>query len=325
MAPSAILGLSVLVVTFSIRKDPLRELGIRLDNLKSSARECLITFLIGGSLIVIVFLFHLKDFTSANFRHYYLFFLQPLWGIAQQFWLQSVIFVRFLQILKNKNLTILASAVIFSLLHAPKIPFMVITFIAGLCCCILFSRHRNIFTLGILHAIMAGMVYVLLVPGVINSFTPGPIPGQWRNNTEFIAHIRYEGSTIVAKPSDVITIPIGIENKSTALWDSNEKRHPVHISYHLMDAEGNMIAFDNIRTSFPHPIVPGESLKVELTIAVPPDLGRYLLEIDVVKEWVAWFKDKGSLTVYIPLVVSNAESQPSRTLFKKEKGDQQVF
>jgi hypothetical protein len=327
VVPSTILGLFALVVSLSARKDSLRALGIRLDNLKSSARECLITFLMGGSLIVIVFLFHLKDFTLRSPINYFgLFLMYPFWGIAQQFLLQSIIFFRLLQIIKNKNLTILAGAIIFSLLHTANIPLMVVTFFAGLCCCILFSRHRNIFTLGILHAVLAAIVYSLLVPGVIDNFRTGPFPTPWRTYTEFIAYLRYEGSTIVAKPSDVITIPIGIENKSTALWDSNEKKYPVYISYHLLDARGNMIVFEhNIRTPFPHPIAPGESLTVDVNIAIPKDSGHYQLEVDIVKHWVAWFKDRGSLTVYIPLVVSNAESQPSRTLFKNEEGESTSF
>jgi Type II CAAX prenyl endopeptidase Rce1-like len=317
VAPSAVLGLSVLVVTLSVRKDPLGELGIRLDNLKSSARECFITFLIGGSLIVTVFLFHLKDFTFHSPINYFgLFLMYPFWGIAQQFLLQSIIFFRLLQIIKNKNLTILAGAIIFSLLHTANIPLMVVTFFAGLCCCMLFSRHRNIFTLGILHAVLAAMVYSLLVPGVIGNFKTGSFPMSWRTYTKFIAYLRYEGDAIVAKRAAMITIPIEVQNKSTALWDSHEKKHPVYISYHLLDAEGNMMTFDNVRTPFPHPIRPGESLTIDMSVAIPKDSGRYQLEVDIVKEWVVWFKDMGSLTVYIPLVVSNVESQPSRTLFK---------
>jgi hypothetical protein len=175
MAPTAILGLSILAITLSVRQDPLRELGIRFDNLKSSVRECIIAFLISTSLVLIVFLFCLKDFIAYCPQHYYWLFLYPLWGITQQFFLQSIIFVRFLQILKNKNFAIPAAAVIFSLLHAPDISFMILTFIAGLCCCILFSRHRNIFTVGIFHAIMAAMTYSLLFPSVIDSFAVGPI------------------------------------------------------------------------------------------------------------------------------------------------------
>jgi hypothetical protein len=183
---------------------------------------------------------------------------------------------------------------------------MLITFIGGLCCCALFSRHRNIFTLGILHGVLAAMAFVLLVPGVIDGFKPGPL----RNNAEFLAYLRYDTGTIVAKPSTIITIPIEMENKSTAVWDSKEKVHPVHISYHLLDAAGNMIAYDNVRTSFPRPIEPGEALKIDLTVTVPKALGHYQLEIDIVKERVTWFKNKGSLTIRVPLVVSEKGGDP---------------
>jgi len=36
-------------------------------------------------------------------------------------------------------------------------------------------------------------------------------------------------------------------------------------------------------------------------INVPPEAGEYYVEVDIVKERVAWFKDKGSRTVLIPL------------------------
>jgi hypothetical protein len=162
---------------------------------------------------------------------------------------------------------------------------------------------------------MAAMTYSLLVPSVIDSFAVGPIPEQWRNNTGFIARISYGGTTIRAKPSDNIIIPIVVENKGTCRWDSHEKQNPVHISYHLMYAEGNMIAYDNIRTSFTHPIESGESRKVDLIVTVPSNPARYLLEIDAVKERVTWFKNKGSLTIQIPLVVSNMENQPYQLFF----------
>ena len=167
---------------------------------------------------------------------------------------------------------------------------------------------------------MAVMVHSLLVPGVINSFVPGPIRGPWKNNTEFVAYLTYEKNTVVARPSAMITIPVEVENKSTALWDSTEKQHPVHISYYLLDAEGNMIAFNNIRTPLPHPLGPGESLTVDVTVIVPPDLGHYQLEIDIVKEFVAWFKDKGSLTIYIPLVVSDGKMLFSPDFARKMGG-----
>jgi hypothetical protein len=163
---------------------------------------------------------------------------------------------------------------------------------------------------------MAAMAYVLLVPGVLDSFAVGPIPWQWEHNTEFIARIRYEGTAIEAKPTDVIIIPIEIENKGSTRWDSHENQHPVHLSYHLLNAEGDMIAFDNRRTSFTPSIEPHELRNVDLTVTVPPDLGHYLLEIDVVQERVTWFKDKGSLTLQIPLKVSMMKNQSRHPFLK---------
>jgi hypothetical protein len=176
VVPSVIAGLSLLVVTIFVRKDPLKDLGIRFDNIKSSGKECLVVTLIGANVFIAIFFIHHEDFTPHSLQDYFLHMLEyTWWGIVQQFVLQSFIFVRMAQILKGRNSTIFAVGVIFSLLHAPHIPFMVLTFISGLVCCILFSRHRNIFTLGITHGVMAVMAFSLLVPGVIDNFRTGPL------------------------------------------------------------------------------------------------------------------------------------------------------
>jgi hypothetical protein len=176
VVPSVILGLSLFVVTIFVRKDSLKDLGIRLDNIKPSGKECFVAILIGANLLIAIFFIHHEGFTSHSLQYYFFDFLEyTWWGTVQQFVLQSIIFVRMGQILKKGNITILAVSVIFSLLHAPHIPFMILTFICGLACCILFSRHRNIFTLGITHAVFAVMAASLLVPSVIDNFRTGPL------------------------------------------------------------------------------------------------------------------------------------------------------
>lgn len=296
--PSIMVGLFLIVLTSFVRKDSLKELGIRFDNIKPSGKECIIVSLIGANLLFAFFFIHHEGFTPNSFQRLFFRILDyALAGTGQQFLLQSIIFVRLNQIFKNKRGAILTAAVIFSLLHVPNIPLMVVTLIAGLVCCILFVRHRNIFTLGITHGVMAVMVYSLFVPAVIENFRTGP----WKNNTEFVACLKYEGDNISAKTSDdTITIPIEIENKSTIIW--NSKNQKVFITYHLLDKEGTMITFDNFRTSLPHPISPGESLTVNLVVTVPTNPGHYQLEIDMLKDWES-FTDNGLLPIYIPLVV----------------------
>jgi membrane protease YdiL (CAAX protease family) len=117
-----------------------------------------------------------NEFTPNSLQYYLLSIpMFVAWGTVQQFLLQSNILIRLIQILKNKNNAIVAAGAIFSLLHAPNIPLMELTFVVGLVCCILFSRHKNIFTLGITHGVMSLMAFSLLVPSVIDNFKPGPM------------------------------------------------------------------------------------------------------------------------------------------------------
>ena len=173
---SVIVGLSFFVLTFFVRKDSLQDLGIRFDNLKPSGKECLVASLIGANVFIAIFFVNNNEFTPHSFQYYLLnSLIFIVWGTVQQFLLQSNIVIRLIQVLRTKNHAILAAGAIFSLLHAPNIPLMVLTFFAGVVCCIIFLRHRNIFALGITHGVMALMVYSLLVPGIIDNFRTGPM------------------------------------------------------------------------------------------------------------------------------------------------------
>lgn len=173
---SVIFGVSLYALTLFVRRDSRKDLGIRFDNIKPSGKECLVAALIGANVFIAIFFVNNSEFTPHSFPYYLLNSLVFIVsGTVQQFLLQSNIVIRLIQILRNKNNAIVAAGSIFALLHAPNIPLMVLTFVVGLVCCILFLRHRNIFTLGITHGVMALMVYSLLVPGVIDTFRTGPM------------------------------------------------------------------------------------------------------------------------------------------------------
>jgi hypothetical protein len=176
VVPSVIVGLLLFVLSIFVRKDSLKDLGIRLDNIKPSGKECLIAALIGVNVVIAIFFIHHEDFTPHSFQDYLVRILEYIWwGTVQQFVLLSVIFVRMEQILRNRNSTIFVVSLIFALLHTPHIAFMVLTFVVGLVCCILFLRHRNILTLGVTHGVTAVMAFSLLVPGVIDNWHKGKI------------------------------------------------------------------------------------------------------------------------------------------------------
>jgi hypothetical protein len=71
-----------------------------------------------------------------------------------------------------------------------------------------------------------------------------------------------------------------------------------------LNAKGEMVEHDNIRTSFNKRIGTDESVKVDLMVDVPSEKGEYYLEVDIVKEKIAWFKNKGSKTIRIPLSIN---------------------
>jgi hypothetical protein len=306
---SITLGLLFYALSSFIRQDSLKGLGIRFDNLYESGRECAVISMIS----IVTILFFSVFYSNKSYPHGFIsylgvFFKYTPWGItkriiegiAQQFLLQSVLLIRFFQIFGKKSISLVSAALLFSLAHSLNIRLMFLSFFFGFIVCVLFIRNRNIFTLGIMHGVLSMLFISFLVPGLVDDFKIGP----WRGNTEFIASIDYNDRHIETNPSKTITIPVSVTNKSTATWDSKDKDHPVFISYHLLNSKGEMVEYDNIRTPFNKRIGMDESVMVDLMVNAPSKKGEYYIEVDIVKEKVAWFKNKGSKTIRIPLSIN---------------------
>ena len=305
---SIILGLLFFIMSSLIWKDSLKGMGVRFDNLYKSGCECLIISLISTVIIVLFAItYSNKSYPHDFISHWAGFFKYTSWGItkkiveglAQQFLLQSILLIRFFKIFEKRSISVMSAALLFSLAHSPNIRLMALSFCFGLVTCVLFLRNRNIFTLGVMHGVLSMVFTSFLVPGLVSDFRTGPS----RGNMEFIASIDYHGGKIETKPSKTILIPISVTNKSIVTWDSGDKDHPVFISYHLFSATGEMMEYDNIRTSLNKKIGTDDSVIVDLMVHAPSKKGDYYLEVDIVKEKVAWFKNKGSKTILIPLTI----------------------
>jgi hypothetical protein len=297
-------------LSFFVRRDSLKELGIRFDNIWESGRECLVAlcFLLFIAAAIVLAYPHTFSFDKYIDRGFIDFLIElsscALWGIIQQFLLQSIVFVRALQIFKRQSIAVVTAAILFSLAHAPNLRLMILTLVFGFLCCLLFVRNRNIVTLGIMHGVVhkvLGMLFSGLLISGLGYYDFNMRVGPPRGFPELFAHLEYKGSDLKVNPSEKMSVPVSIINKSTATWDSEDKEHPVFVSYHLLDAKGEMVAFENTRTPFNKAIEPGGSAIVNLLIDAPSEAGDYYVEVDVVKERIAWFKDKGLKTVLIPL------------------------
>lgn len=85
---------------------------------------------------------------------------------------------------------------------------------------------------------------------------------------------------------------VTVQNVSSVPWAA---RSALHLGNHWKSADGStVINFDDGRGQLPVDLPPGEHTMVDLVITSPPTPGRYLLEIDMVEEYVCWFVDRGS-------------------------------
>jgi hypothetical protein len=82
---------------------------------------------------------------------------------------------------------------------------------------------------------------------------------------------------------------VEIENAGTATWGED-----VACSYHWLDALGNPIVWDGIRTPLPAPLEPEERVTFRLAVRAPMPPGRYRFALDLVAEHRAWFSELGS-------------------------------
>lgn len=68
------------------------------------------------------------------------------------------------------------------------------------------------------------------------------------------------------------------------------------LSYHWVDSvnPSRFVEWNGKRTPVPHAVSPGAVEQVEMDVLPPASLGRYELQIDLVRENVAWFASKGT-------------------------------
>src|SRR5437667_3354031 len=83
-------------------------------------------------------------------------------------------------------------------------------------------------------------------------------------------------------------VRVEIENAGTATW-----RNDVACSYHWLDALGNPIVWDGVRTPLPTPVAPGERVTLTTAVRAPIPPGTYRFSLDLVAEHRAWFAELG--------------------------------
>jgi hypothetical protein len=87
-----------------------------------------------------------------------------IWAVLQQFILLDFVLLRLLRLLPSKRAAVAAAAGLFAFAHLPNPILTPVTMIWGVAACLLFLHYRNVYTLGVAHAIF-GICIAVTIPG----------------------------------------------------------------------------------------------------------------------------------------------------------------
>ncbi|MGE5245804.1 MAG: O-antigen ligase family protein [Betaproteobacteria bacterium] len=109
------------------------------------------------------------------------------------------------------------------------------------------------------------------------------------------------------------TVPVTLVNVGRLTWDSSVDP-PFRLSYHwlLPDAD-RVVRYEGLRTAFPAPVEPGDTVTLQARVRAPLDPGRYRLMWDVVQEGRLWFSTEiGATVITSGAEVSGAPLEPEQ-------------
>jgi SAM-dependent methyltransferase len=107
-------------------------------------------------------------------------------------------------------------------------------------------------------------------------------------------------------PGTKVRFPIHLSNEGVETWLHAPEPRPgtVSLAGHVMDAEGRVHTRDLMHQPLPHDVAPGRSVEMTAEMRVPLEPGAYRLKLDLVKEHVCWFEQRGSPPLSIALEVT---------------------
>lgn len=148
-----------------LQRRSARELGLRAQGFRQSS-----WFPLAALAMVAAVLWIARSTGALHIpqNHFQLWraYSYGLWAFEQEFILQSFIFLNLEQVLGTRS-AIVCSTLLFASAHVPNPLLTLCTFVGGLVFTSVFARYRNLWTVGIVHALL-GLTIALTAPDSIN-------------------------------------------------------------------------------------------------------------------------------------------------------------
>ena len=111
---------------------------------------------------------------------------------------------------------------------------------------------------------------------------------------------------LTLRPDSFNDIPVKLTNEGRLTWASSAEP-PFSLSYHwLAPSSDEVVIFDGLRTPFPQPIEPGQSVTMNARVRAPNYPGSYTLMWDVVQEHRTWLSLEGVYPARTPASIEGA-------------------
>ncbi len=117
-------------------------------------------------------------------------------------------------------------------------------------------------------------------------------------------------ATLNARAGDELTVGVRLTNAGVRTWESAGPA-PVLLSYHLLDAQGNQVTYDGVRTPLQADVAPGASQEVRARVVAPARPGEYRVQWDLLQEGPAWLSWHGAQVAESRLLVEGPAAAPA--------------
>lgn len=114
------------------------------------------------------------------------------------------------------------------------------------------------------------------------------------------------------KPGEIRSVTFTLRNTSHRTWP-NGGPYPVRLGYHWYTPDGREVPADlweDLRTSLPQSLAPGDSATLTARLGAPRTAGRYEVRWDLVEELQTWFAWQGVPTLNVGVDVRQVEPPP---------------
>ena len=108
-------------------------------------------------------------------------------------------------------------------------------------------------------------------------------------------------------PGATLPLRVMVRNDGESVWAASDRHEDdvfaIRLGNHWRSRFGFVKIFDDLRTGLPFDLPPGEWVEMGINPVAPAKRGVYILELDLVQEYVRWFAEAGSKTLRIRVTV----------------------